>query len=79
MGVVTKVIANRDSSEYSFVLAVNSDGTIGSYSPASGWDYSSNDGITTGNWYYVTWVLSGGNMYYYINGEPYSSASLHTS
>ncbi|MBA7713606.1 hypothetical protein ES703_122610 [subsurface metagenome] len=56
------------------MLICHSDGRIGSYSPLAGWDLSTNAGITIGNWYHVTWVLNGGNMYYYVNGMSYGSA-----
>ena len=74
-GIVTKVRSDRRGSPYSYMLICHNDGTIGAYD-GSTWHFSSNAGITTGNWYHVVWVLTGGNIYYYVNGQSCSSNSF---
>lgn len=58
-------------SPYSYMLVCHNDGTLGAYYMST-WNFSSNVGITAGNWYYLTWVLNGGNIYYYVNNQAYS-------
>ncbi|MCK5450125.1 DUF2341 domain-containing protein, partial [Candidatus Pacearchaeota archaeon] len=58
------------ASPYSWMFVVDNDGTIGAYDGGE-WLASSNAGIVAGNWYYVTWVVSGGNVYYYVDGTSY--------
>jgi hypothetical protein len=72
-GVVSKTVANRDGSAYSFLLTTHSDGSISSYSNASGWQYSNPNVITLNAWSHAVWVVNGGRMYFYVNGTPQGS------
>jgi hypothetical protein len=79
-GIVSKVISDRNpqsAADYSYMLVCHNDGTIGSYDGgAGGWTFSTNAGITAGNWYHIVWVLNSGTIYYYVNGAPYGSAAF---
>ncbi len=62
-------------SPYSYMLVCHNNGTIGAYYTGV-WNFSSNAGISAGNWYYLTWVLNGGNIYYYVNSLAYGLDSF---
>ena len=73
-GIVSKVVADRGGAG-SYVLVNHNNGTIGAANGVA-WSFSNNAGITAGNWYLLTWVLSGGNIYFYVNGVPYNFSSF---
>ncbi|MCX6767759.1 MAG: LamG domain-containing protein [Candidatus Micrarchaeota archaeon] len=76
-GIVSKDSPGRVSDPYSWMFVCHNDGTIGSYTGyPGGWSFSSNAGITAGNWYHVAWVVNGGSVYYYVNGVNYGSAGF---
>jgi len=73
-GIVSKVISGRTGT-YSYMLVCHNDGTIGAWG-SSTWNFSTDAGITAGNWYHLTWKLTGGNIYYFVNGTAYGSDSF---
>jgi len=75
-GIAGKMSVNRGTSRYR--LACHNDGKICAYN-GSQWLFSGDAGITTGQWYYLTWVLESGKMHYYVDGESYGSVPFSYS
>lgn len=74
-GIFSKVISDR-SGTYTFMTVLMANGTLGAYSPATGWVASAATGIAINNWYHVTWVFDGGYVNYYVNGVSYGRSVI---
>jgi len=75
-GIVSKTVRS-DINHISWIFGCNVDGSLVAFSPTGFvWRGSSSTGITVGNWYYVSWVISGGNVYFYVDGKAYSSGAF---
>lgn len=55
------------------MLVVHNDGTIGAWQPTIGWGFSDNANITTNERRMASWILTGGNIYYFVDGVNYGS------
>ncbi|MFC1788202.1 LamG-like jellyroll fold domain-containing protein, partial [Patescibacteria group bacterium] len=74
-GIVSKNIRGTGSG-YTYMSTIYANGSMGFYTPASGWQYSSTDLITVGAWHHVAWVYDGDSIDFYHNGTYDSSISV---